>query len=480
MKKSIYLFLVFGLILSFNIEAQQKKYTLVECVQIALEKNISIKQAVIDYENSRIEKEQAIGNFFPSLNARGSHFWNNGLNQNITTGLLENTTTQFTSIGANVGVSLYNGLQNLNRFHRANLSMLANEYQLQDMKDDISLFVANAYLQVFFNKELLAIQQLQLKVSKEELARAEKLVKAGVFVKANLYELESAVASQEQLIVQAENDYRLAKINLLQLLLIDEYDTFEIADLEYDIPESDILERTPRSIFLKSLTIRNDIKALETNVQISKKDIEIAKGNLQPNLSFFYGYSTRISYADRRVQNIDKLREVTLGVVDVPQLGLENVEITQEVPTSEILPPLPFFEQFTLNDGHNFGFQLDIPILNNFSAKNNIKRNQINLLRSQNALEQQKITLENDINQAYNATLGAYKLYLASKKTLQARERTYKDASNRYEAGVMNAFDFVQTKQRFEASESDVLRAKYDYILRLKVLEFYFGVPINL
>ena len=156
-------------IISFVVSAQGTAYTLEECVLIALDKNISIKQSELDLEGASIDKDDAIGNFMPRLSLQSQHIWNNGLSQNITNGLIENLTTQFSSFGGNIGVTVFNGRQNINQLSRANLSIIARQYQLDDMKDDISLFVANAYLQVMFNKELAQVQLFQLELTQEDL-----------------------------------------------------------------------------------------------------------------------------------------------------------------------------------------------------------------------------------------------------------------------------------------------------------------------
>ena len=124
--------------------------------------------------------------------------------------------------------------------------------------------------------------------------------------------------------------------------------------------------------------------------------------------------------------------------------------------------------------------RLNVPIFNGNAARNNVERSKVNLLRQQNQLEQEKLNLESTINDAYNSAKGAYKLYEATRKTALARDRAYQDAINRFEAGVMNSFDFNQIKQRFDVATSDVVRAKFDYIFKLKVLEFYFGLTITL
>ena len=152
MKKTPYYFSLVIFFLMTSIHAQSKQWSLVECVELALEKNITIKQNELNYANAELDKLSAFANFFPNVNANANHSWNIGLNQNITTGLLENVTTQFSSAGVNLGVDLYKGKQNFNQLHRANLALLASQYQLADISDDISLLVANGFLQIMFKK----------------------------------------------------------------------------------------------------------------------------------------------------------------------------------------------------------------------------------------------------------------------------------------------------------------------------------------
>ena len=175
----------------------QDLWTLEECVNRALTENISIKQAELDYLDSEIQKKTAVGNFLPNLNIGSSHSWNVGLNQNITTGLLENITTQFSSMSLNMNIDILNGLKNIKQLHLANLSILANQYQLADMKENISLFVANSFLQILFNKEIVKVQKLQLQLSKDEVVIANELVNNGVRPRGDLFEFEANLASVE-------------------------------------------------------------------------------------------------------------------------------------------------------------------------------------------------------------------------------------------------------------------------------------------
>ena len=470
MKKIILIFLT---VLLSGHQYAQEPWTLEACVKRALEMNISIKQSQLDYVNTEIEKKGAIENFLPNVNIGGNHSWNIGLNQNITTGLLENVTTQFSSMNLNLNVDLYNGLQNVKRLHRANLSLLASQYQLEDMSENVALLVANSYLQVLFSKEALSAQNLQLEITKKELDRTKKLISSGVIPRGDIYEVEANLASQEKSVVDAQNAFYLSKISLAQLILIDDYENFQIANEKYDIPVSDILSKTPTEIFSYAVENKKDIKLIETNVEIAKKDLEISKALSMPRLSAFYSYSSRISYSDRIVPT-GEFNLNTIGFVEST-----NEKVVAPYPIYRTEKPLSFSDQFDLNKGQNFGLSLSIPILNNFSTRNNIDRSKINILRSVNSLEQKKLDLENTVNQSYNDAKGAIKAYQASVKLLAARKQAFEYASDKFEIGTMNSFDFSQAKQRYELAQFELIRTKYDYIFKLKVLEFYFGVPIT-
>ena len=459
-------------LVALTLTSQTKKYTLEDCVALALEKNISIKQSELEMDNAEIDKADAIGNFLPRFNVQSQHIWNNGLSQNITNGLIENLTTQFSSFGGNIGLTVFNGRQNINQLSRANLNLLARQYQLEDMKDDVSLFVANAYLQVLFSRELEQVQGYQLELAQQELARIQLSIEAGILTAAELFEIEANIAAQEQAVVQAENNYRLAKISLAQLLLITDYENFDLAEEEFDIPFSNVLEQTPKAIYEKAVTQRNDIKLGLTNLAIAEKDIDLAKGTRMPTLTAFYNYNTRISYSDRFIETGNFI-QTPIGIVQD-----NGAVVVSQFPEREVAGPLSFGTQFGQNDGHSFGLSLNIPVFNGFATQNNIKRRKVNLNRIENQLAQTKLDLENTINQAFNDAKGAYKFYDASDKTLRAREQAFEIAKQRFEAGVMNSFDYVQARQRYQIAASDIIRAKFDYIFKLKVLEFYFGLEL--
>ena len=407
MKKN--LFFIFLIISSFSFS--QEKWTLEMCVKRAIDENISIKQSELDYVDAEISRKNAIGNFIPNVNVGSSHSWNVGLNQNITTGLLENITTQFSSMNLNLGIDVYNGLKNIKQLHLANLRILSSQFQLADMKEDISLLVANSYLQILFNKEFIKIQESQLELSKSEVERAKELVENGVIPKGDLYEFEANLAGVEKTLIDAQNNFALSKISLAQLLLLDNYQTFDIADKEYELQVSNILDKSPEEIFAVAVSTKNEIKLFETNLDIAKKNLELNKSFLQPRLSAFYSYSTRIAYSDRLV-GTGEFQNVPIGFVENT-----NQRVLTPVQKTKIIGAESFSEQFDRNAGQNFGLSLSIPILNNFSVRSNVDRSKVNILRNENQLLQKKLDLENTINQAHKDSQGAMKAYTASKKS---------------------------------------------------------------
>lgn len=437
---------------SLSVQAQTKKWTLDECVKYAIDNNISIKQTELDTKTADIDKKGAVGNFLPTLNSNLSHSWNVGLNPDPTTNLLRNQTTQYTSIGAGIGFDIYKGLQNQNALRKANLSILAAKYQLTKMQEDVALNVANAFLQVLFNKENLKVQQEQKAISEKQFVRSEELVKAGSIPRGDLLDIKATVASNNQNVIAAENTLLISKLSLAQLLQLKEFYDFDVADDE-TIPkdENNILAQTPVAVYDKAKEQRTELKIAKTNLEIAQKNVTIAKGAFQPTLQGFYNFNSRISYAD------------TYAVVG----GVPVVR-----------PADPFLDQFNTNKGQTFGAQLSIPVFNGFSVRNNVERSKVSLEKSKIAVEQEELALQRNVYTAFTDAKGGLNAYESSLAALEARQEAYNYAKEKYAVGMMNSFDFNQAQTLLVNAQSEVLRTKYDYIFKIKILEFYFGIPI--
>ena len=219
--------------------------------------------------------------------------------------------------------------------------------------------------------------------------------------------------------------------------MFEDSDNFDIADDNYKIPQSSVINKSAKEILEQAMKNRNDIKLAETNLEIAIKDKQISQSRLLPSASAFYSYNSRV-------------------IMDAPE-SLKS--------------------QFDLNAGESIGLQINIPILNGWSSRSNINKSKINILRSKNLLDQTKIDLENIIYQALNDAKGAQKSYEAAKKSEIARKTAYEYAKERFENGALNTINYFQAQQLFETAQSELIKAKYDYIFKIKVLEFYFGIP---
>jgi len=474
MKKSIIIIiLLFGV---FS-QAQNKKWTLKECVVYALENNISVKQSELDIQLSDIEKLTAKGNFIPSINAGAGVSENTGLSFNPVTNNAQTTTFLSASGSINVGYTLFDGLRNFRQLQRADISRLSSQYRLDKMKDDISLFVANGYLTVILNKTNLEVLKFQNVVTKEQINRTQELVEAGSLPRGDLLEIMATDASEQQSIINAENNIQISLISLAQLLLIKDYENFDIEDEGYDVVDTGIADKDISEIIAAAKESRSEIKIAEQNVELAEMDLKIAKGANLPTLSAFFGYNTRYTNTPNFTQQIDLNNPtVTQQIGTVQGTGQAVIgEFPNTFPVEVAADP--FIDQLYQNDGIGYGLNLNIPILNGFNTKGNVQRNRISLERSKFQLEQAELDLESTVYQAYVDAKGSLKSYEAAELALESQQLAYNYAKERYDVGLTNAFDFSQSKLRFDNSKIELNRAKYDYIFKLKVLELYFGIP---
>ena len=475
MEKRSFLSLIAMLVCSITIQAQSKKWTLEECVTYAIQNNISIKQSELDSKMALIDKKSAVGRFLPSLNASASHSWNIGLNQDITTGLLQNKTTQFTSAGANVGIDIYRGLQNQNTLRKANLSIVAAKYQLVKMQEDVALNVANAFLQVLFNKENLKVQKEQLRINEKQYVRSEELVKAGSIPRGDLLDVKATLALNNQNVITAENSLLISKLSLSHLLQLKDFENFDVVDDTDVKDENNIMAQTPSAIYEKAFEGRTELKIARTNLEIAEKNVAIAKGAFQPTLQGFYSFNSRVAYSDRVTGVIPNTSNPTsiVGFVEGTNQNVLSPNFTRVLGN-----PAPFFDQFNTNKGQSFGMQLSVPVFNGFSARNNVERSKVSLERSKIAVEQQNLDLQRNVYTAFADAKGALNAYESSVAALEARQGAYNYATEKYSVGLMNSFDFNQSQTLLTNAQSEVLRTKYDYIFKIKILEFYFGIPL--
>lgn len=473
MKK--YLLALLFLPFSSLIHAQEsnKKWTLPDVIEYALENNIQIQQAFLDVDEAEIDKSDALGNYLPGVSAQANNSWNSGLTQNITTGILEQQTTRNLSLSATASIPIFQGLRNLREWQRAKLTNLASQYSLELMKDDVLLNITNAYLNILVNKERLNVLREQNELTLAQLEHTRFLINEGASPAGDSLEIKATDANEKQQIVVAKNDVQISLINLAQMLQIDDYKTFDVAEADYEVPTESILIRSPEEIIQNAKEKRYEIRLAEKDLELAEKDVEIARSNFYPTLNGFVNFNTRESGAPRPGERSIDPNEPSQVIGQVEGTG-ENV-VTPNYIVEEVGAD-PFFKQLSRNKGWQYGLSLNIPILNGFSTRNSVKRSRINVERNINRLKQAKLDLESNVYQAYVDAQGAAESYQAAQVAVNSRQRAFQYSQDRYDVGKITAFEFSQAKFNLTDAESQLVNAKFDYIFKLKVLELFFGI----
>jgi len=439
-----------------TVSAQEKKWTLQECVDYAVDHNISIKQQELNNELFNEDIITAKGNFYPSLGASASQNFNFGSYIDNYGGRVSRD-SRSNSFGINTGVTLYNGNRNKITLLQAQKSLEAAGFDLEENKNGIMLYVVNFYLNVLLNKESIKIAEDQIVISKSQLGKAKELVDAGELPRANLLEAEATLANNEQQLTTAQNTLDLSLLSLAQLLQVS-HKGFDIEDVVLNINSASLIYNDTDAIFNAALASLPEIKSAEIAVENSELSVERAKAAFLPSLSFGGGIGS--SYQHNQ------------GEKDVRAILDENNNV--------IYVPNGFGKQIEDNLGFNAGFSLNIPIFNRFQTKSNVARAQINQQKTELALLDRQIKLRETIEQAYADAKAALNQFVSAEKSLKAQQESFKNAQASYNSGVMTSFDFDQVRNRLVNAQSSMTNAKYNFVFRTKLLEYYLGIPIVL
>lgn len=457
------------LILSSAAFSQQlsKTWTLRQCIDYALENNIRIKQNELNTQLAEQALLQSKATALPNLNANAFHNYNFGrtidpfTNEFVTDRVLSNSF----SISSNV--TLFNGFQTINTIRQNQLDFLASKYDVDKTRNDISLAIANNYLQILFSEELVQIARNQVGIIKQQLDRTKKLVEAGALAKGSLLDIEAQAATDELQLVNAENQLELSYLSLIQLLDLDSENDFEIAKPDIDIPDESILIGTPGQIYGAALSIQPQIKSAEFRVKSSQKGLSVARGGRSPRLSLGGSYGTGYSDARKNItttSTVDMLIGYTLSGEGVyapfNEYGYETT---------------PFNNQIDDNINQSFGFNLSIPIFNGLQTKTSISRSEIAVKNAQYELQLKKNQLNKDIRQAYADARAALKRYHATAKTVSALQEAFNYTGQKFDVGMVTSVEYNDAKNKLVKAKSDLLQAKYDYVFKTKVLNFYQG-----
>ncbi|MCF8363804.1 MAG: TolC family protein [Prolixibacteraceae bacterium] len=439
MKRIILLFSI--LIIAASAFAQEK-WTLEECIDYALENNITIQQYELNtvYEDNQLQ--QSKNNRLPNLSANVSQGVSFGRSLTIEN-TYESITSTSTGMSASTNVLIWQGGILKNTIKQREFELKASFEDLQKAKDDVTLNITAGYLDILFANELIEVAKSQVEQTGQQIEQTKQLVQAGSLARGTLLEIEAQLAREKLDVVNAENELKLSVLNLVQLLELDNYDGFSVAKPTLPELKAQLSLAASNEVYKKAVLARPEIKRAGYQLESSKTQLDIAKGGLMPTLS------------------------ASAGVYD------DYLNTNQrEVPG--------FMDQLGDNHRERVGLNLSIPIFSRFSNRNNIKNAKLQIENQKLELENVKKELRRQIEQAYTNAEAAFNRYIANKTAVESMQESFRYIEEKFNVGRVNTVEYNDAKTNLAVAESNLLQAKYEFIFRSKILDFYNGIPIEL
>jgi outer membrane protein len=435
--------------------SQQKVWSLEECITYAIDNNIQIKQQVIQTEYQKNALDLAKLKLLPTVN--GSSAYNFSFNRTLdqTTYQYKDQNGQYAQFNLGGSMPLFTGLQNLYEIKSNQYQLLASEQDLQSIKDNIALNVALGYLQILLNKELVAATDEQLKITLLQIERTRKLVEAGSSARGNLLQIEAQAASEEVQLINMKNQLEISFLNLTQLLELKSPSGFEVSVPVIPIDSNAIITGNIDDIFGQALETRPEVKSSELKLSASEYNLKNARGGRYPSLSLSHSFSSQYS-------NLERL------------LGYDPATGTAIIGVNSFSQQLKDYKNFVV------GFNLRVPILNGWQVNKNVSNSKLALENSNYALEATKKQLYKNIQQAYTDATAALKKYTASTKAVVSTMESFRYTEQKFNVGLVTPVDYNAAKTQLLRAQSDLAQAKYEYVFKTKVLDFYKGIPITL
>lgn len=439
-------YLILLLVYPVTLMGQIKQMSLQECIDLAKEKNIQVQNQ--KHTISKLEEDLTIskGLFLPNLGVSTTQSYNLGDSFNVSTNLGQRESSS-SLLGLSSSMVLFNGKATVNQLKYAKLNAEKGSVELEKIKRELELLITNAYLQALLFKEAITAAKNQLKVSKQQLARVKVLYKNGIITKNELLENHSLVETDRKNNIDATVNYKNSLLRISELISLESIE-------ELDIQELNILETEgaffikPEDNYYKNIDTHPILSASEKEIQLQEIKLKIDKAAYYPSLSFNYEFGSAYYHL----------------------LGEEDLvfnSVTNEFEGNG------FSRQLENNKSHNLIFSLSIPIFNRFETRSTVKKSKEDYeITKLNFIENKKL-FSNQLKVAYNDMVGSKAVYNSTKKSVEFQEEAFRVSTEQYEAGVISVYNFVDSKNRLLNSESDFIKSKYEYLLKIKILEFY-------
>jgi outer membrane protein len=464
----------------------QDKWDLRRCVEYAVNNNISVRQSDLQARFSELTYRQGKQAQWPTLNFSNNYSFRLGRAENPSTGILEDNNIFNINFGLNSQVSIFNWFSKRNTIEANRLGMEADKAQVKKLQDDIALNVAVAYLQILLAREQVNLAKIQIQTTREQLTNTRKKVEAGVLPELNAAELDAQLARDSANLITAETSVEQFLLQMKAVLNLDAGAVFDIETPPVDkIPIDNLADLQPESVYQLALVNLPQQKVIDLRLQSARKSVQAAKGQMYPSIGGFISLGTNyVKFKDKPIYNqvvtgysSSLLRANAGGGVYLPV----EVPITQKGTTIvDYFSPDKFGRQLNANFGQGFGIGLSVPIFNGGALRSGWERSKLLVRQWELTREQDNQTLKQNIFKAYNDAAAALQKYYADKKSVETAAVSFEFAKKRYDLNLLSSFDLLSSQNNLLRAKIQALYSQYDYVFKMKLLEFYKGQGIKL
>jgi outer membrane protein len=465
----------------------QQKWDLQKCVAYAIANNISVRQTDLQSKFSELTYQQNKSSQYPTLSFGNSNSFRLGRSENPSTGVLEDNNLFSQGFQLSTGVSIFNWFSKKNSIEADRLTVEADNAQTKKIQDDIALNVAVAYLQVLLSKEQINIAKVQVSQTQAQLENTRKRVNAGVLPELNAAELEAQLARDSSNLIGNEATVRQSILQLKALLNLDAAADFDLDTPPVDkIPIESLGELQPAAVYALALANLSQQKVNELRLLSAKKNVEVAKGQLYPTISAFGSLGTNyVHFKSRPIYNpVFSGYDTTTGIRAKAGGGIfYPVDVPIFKPGTTVIGSIKadkYGSQLNTNFGQSVGISINVPIFNGRIARTNWERSKLNVKQLELTKEQDNQKLKQDIYKAYNDAAAALQKFNANKKTVETSAKSYDFASKRYNLNLLSTYDLINSQNNLQRAKIELLVAQYDYVFKMKLLEFYKGQGLKL
>ena len=434
MKRAILITLLLATV--FTVQAQ-KVWTLDECINYAIEHNLDLQKTQLARQQAEYQYKASKNAWLPTLNANAGEYLGFGQSPSYT-GVYVSDNSSSTSFGASLSLPLFQGLNLYNTAKSDALNLQATEMDQRAAQLNLKLNVMAFYMQVLYGKEQVEIARRQVELSNEQLQKTQQLFENGRIAEADVYESKAQLATDQANLTQMETDLALSLLTLTQVLEIEEFEGFEVSSPETFFAGQQMELDAPQTTIAQALLKQPAMEAARLRVQKSHYDLKASKSAWYPSLDFYGGYSN----------------------------GLYHY-------FGDNYPNTPVDEQLKRNSRAQLGVSLNIPIFNGMKTKYRVKMTELSIADQQLSLENTEKTLRKEIQQAYGNARAAQQKMAAMENSLDASRVAYDYAKAGYDMGKKTLLELNESKIRFYKAESDLLQARYEYLYRCKIIEYY-------